>query len=192
MTLTVTNADGVVAASLGGGGRPGVGCGSPIVMERNGGEENARSLGFVATFGRARVLMLGDTTRDIEYKLFCPLDRVGPIDLMIATHHGSDLSNAPVAAATVKPRVVVIPNGQSKGGDPSAYDGFVAAGSVQGLWQVHEAVKPGARNVETSHIANPAGTPDATHPILIDVARTGTITVTNPRTGQSKSYPQAR
>lgn len=192
MTLRVTNADGAVAAPLPGAARAGVGCGPAIVMDRNGGEENPRSLGFVASFGRARILMLGDTTRDMEYKLFCPRDRVGPVDLMIATHHGSDLSNAPFAAATVRPTVVVIPNGQTKGGDPSSYDAFVAAGSVKGLWQVHEAVKPGAKNVEAAHIANPAGVADATHPIRIDVARTGTITVTNPRTGQSESYAKSR
>ena len=189
VTVTATNADRAVPSHpLAGSGRPGVGCGTKPVQTVNGGEENPRSLGFVASFGRARIMLLGDITRDVEYDLVCPRDLIGPIDLMLATHHGSELSNGPVVPATVKPRVVVIANGQTKGGDPSSYEAMSAATPADAIWQVHEAVKPGARNTAPARIANPAGVPDATHPILIAVARNGAITVTNPRTGESKTY----
>lgn len=194
MTITVTNADRqILSAPLPGGGQPGVGCaGATMAMERNGGEENPRSLGFVAEYGAARVVLLGDTTSDIENRLVCPLNLIGPVDLMIATHHGFELSNEPVVAATLRPTVVVIPNGATKGGDPSTYDAFTAAGSVKGLYQVHEATKPGAKNVEAANIANVAGEADAMRPILLSVGRDGTVAVTNPRTGRTDSYPQMR
>jgi beta-lactamase superfamily II metal-dependent hydrolase len=189
VTVTATNADRAVPSRpLAGAGRPGVGCGTRPVQMTNGGEENPRSLGFVASFGRARIMLLGDTTRDVEYDLVCPRDLIGPIDLMLATHHGSDLSNGTVVPATVKARVVVIANGQTKGGDPSSYEAISAATPADAIWQVHEAVKPGARNTQAARIANPAGVADANHPILIAVARNGAITVTNPRTGESKTY----
>jgi hypothetical protein len=191
VTVTATNADrAVTSRPLAGSGRPGIGCGAKPVQGANGCEENPRSLGFVASFGRARVMLLGDTTRDVEYDLVCPRDLIGPIDLMLATHHGSELSNGPVLPATVRARVVVMANGQTKGGDPSSYEAISAATPADAIWQVHEAVKPGARNTAPARIANPAGVPDANHPILITIARSGAITVTNPRTGESKTYPK--
>ena len=194
MTITITNADRqVLTAPLPGAGQPGTGCGNVTgPMERNGGEENPRSLGFVAEYGAGRVVLLGDTTSDIEDKLVCPVNLIGPVDLMIATHHGFELSNKPVVAATLRPTVVVIPNGATKGGDPSTYDSFTAAGSVKGLYQVHEATKPGAKNVDAAYIANVAGEEDALRPILIAVGLDGTVSVTNPRTGRTESYPQVR
>ncbi len=194
MTITATNADRqVLAQPLPGAGQPGVGCANATqTMDRNGGEENPRSLGFVAEYGTARIVLLGDTTSDIENRLVCPVNLIGPVDLMIATHHGFELSNEPMVAATLQPTVVVIPNGATKGGDPSTYDSFTAAGSVKGLYQVHQAVKPGAKNVDAANIANIADEPDAMRPILISVAVDGTVAVTNPRTGKTDSYPQAR
>lgn len=208
MTLDITNADGeVLRRPLHGGGGGGVGC-PRANMDRMGreedhrsigvvapygrGEENVRSIGFVARYGRARVILLGDTVRKVETRLVCPLNLIGPVDLMLATQHGSSGSNDPVVYATLRPRVVVIGNGRTKGGDPSTYDAITAAPGLQGLWQVHEAVKDGAKNGPAEHIANPASAPDANHPLLIAVQKNGTLTVTNPRNGVSQVYPKSR
>ena len=61
-------------------------CANMPLMQRDGGEENARSLGVVLTFGQARIAALGDLTWNMEQKLFCPKDRIGPVDLFIVSH----------------------------------------------------------------------------------------------------------
>lgn len=192
VTLDITNADGkVLRRPLRGGGGAGVGC-PGVGMERVGGEENVRSIGVVARYGRARIVLLGDTTRNIERQLVCPVDLIGAVDLMLATQHGSAASNGPVLYATLRPRVVIIGNGQTKGGDPATFDAITAAPGLQGLWQLHEAVKTVAKNGPAEQIANPAGALDVLHPLLIEVETNGTVIVTNPRNGVSRAYPKHR
>src|SRR5262249_18484731 len=43
--------------------------------------DNARSLGFILSYGDWRFLDLGDLTWNIEYKLIAPSDKIGPIDV---------------------------------------------------------------------------------------------------------------
>lgn len=190
MTIDVVNADAdVLRSPLRAGGRRGTGC-PDASMRQTAKDENARSIGLVARYGRARIVLLGDTTREVEARLVCPIDLIGPVDLILATHHGNARSNDPALYATLRPRVVLIPNGQTKGGDPATYDAISAAPGLQGLWQVHQAVKDGAKNASAEHIANLAGAPDANHPLLIAVAANGTLTVTNPRNRVSQAYPK--
>lgn len=190
LTVAITNADGAtLRRALPGAGEAGTGCPSASTSH-GGGEENARSIGLVAQYGQARIVLLGDTTRDVEGRLVCPLDLIGRADLVIATHHGSAQSNDPALYATLRPRVVVMPNGATKGGDAAAFDAIAAAPGLQGLWQVHEATKTGARNTAPDHIANLAREPDMANPLIMAVATDGTVRVTNPRTGSSESYPR--
>ncbi len=74
-------------------------------MAEDGGEENARSVGVVMTFGRARVAALGDLTWNIEKALVCPRDKVGPVDLLMVSHHGAHFSNSPALLHALSPRV---------------------------------------------------------------------------------------
>jgi len=50
--------------------------------------ENLRSLGFLATFGKLRILDLGDLTKDKEWDLMCPVNKLGKVDIYIVSHHG--------------------------------------------------------------------------------------------------------
>src|SRR5271170_322116 len=57
--------------------------------------ENARSLGTIITFGKIRILDLGDLTWDKEAELVCPINKLGAVDVFIVSHHGWSQSNSP-------------------------------------------------------------------------------------------------
>ena len=78
--------------------------------------ENTASLGFLLTFGDFTFLDTGDLTWDIEMKLACPVNLVGEVTLMQATHHGfyHGYSGNPAHISAVKPQVVIVNNGPRK------------------------------------------------------------------------------
>ena len=158
-------------------------------MERNGGEENARSLGVVLTFGQARIAALGDLTWNMEQKLVCPKDKVGPVDLFIVTHHGSNFSNSPAMLHALQPRVAIMDNGAKKGADVETYETVSKAPRLKRLWQLHLAERSDAQhNVSEAYIANPSATGDEHHSLQITVTKRAVITVTNDRTHASETY----
>ncbi len=73
--------------------------------------ENLRSLGFVATFGKLRILDLGDLTRDKETELMCPVNKLGKIDIYVVSHHGSEQSGTAALVHGIDPRVAIMDNG---------------------------------------------------------------------------------
>lgn len=118
--------------------------------------DNARSLGFLLTFGSFRFLNLGDLTWNIEYKLVHPSDKIGPVDVFQATHHGQDSSNNPVLLRTVRPRVVVFANGPQKGCHASVTGELRRIPDVQAIYQLHRNLTVGAaENTDPEFIANP-------------------------------------
>ena len=68
----------------------------------------SRSLGVLFTFGKLRILDLGDLTSDKELQLVCPENKLGKIDIYIVSHHGAITSNSPVFLNAIAPRVAVI------------------------------------------------------------------------------------
>ncbi len=192
LTLTAVDSDRqVIARPLPGAGKPNPACeGVALAKENNGGDENPHSLGFVATYGKARILALGDTTWDVEGQLACPVGLIGPVDLLMTTHHGSNLSGNPAFFPTVTPTVVVTNNGATKGGDAEVFDVLKATPSVQQIWQLHAASRSPVKNPDPAYIANLDAANDAHHPLMIRVDRSGAVTVSNPRNGLSKTYPK--
>jgi len=69
--------------------------------------ENARSLGTIITFGKVRILDLGDLTWDKEMELVCPANKLGHVDIFIVSHHGSLQSNSPALLAAISPRIAL-------------------------------------------------------------------------------------
>jgi len=111
--------------------------------------ENARSVGFRLTFGGFRFLDLGDLTWNVEHRLVCPKNLIGPIDLYQVTHHGWDPSNHPALVSAIAPTVAVINNGPKKGGTVKVFRTLKATPSIKDIWQLH-------RNVETTPADNAA------------------------------------
>jgi beta-lactamase superfamily II metal-dependent hydrolase len=193
LVLTAVDSDrNVIARLLPGAGKPNPACAGLEEKTADGGEENPRSLGFVASFGRGRVAMLGDTTWNVELKLSCPRTRVGPVDLLLTSHHGSALSNSPALIHDLAPTVAVTSNGATKGGDAEPFDALKAAPTLKDVWQLHFATRSPEKNPPADQIANLAEGPDLNHPLLMRVAKSGAVTVSNPRSGLSKTYPKKR
>ncbi len=150
--------------------------------------ENLRSLGILVTFGKLRILDLGDLTRDQEMKLMCPKNRIGKVDVYIVSHHGWYQSGSPTFINGIAPRVAIMDNGAKKGGTPSAWDILERAPGLEDLWQLHYSDEGGAQhNVATEFIANPEG-PDSGHYLKLIAWEDGKMEVFNSRTEKTKTY----
>jgi beta-lactamase superfamily II metal-dependent hydrolase len=151
--------------------------------------ENARSLGTIITFGKIRILDLGDLTWDKELELVCPINKLGPVDVFIVSHHGWLQSNGPALLAAISPRVAIMDNGATKGGSPSSWDIIKNSPRLVDLWQLHFSNEGGAaHNSPDPFIANLPG-PDTGNYLKLSVAADGTLDVFNSRTQTIKHYP---
>jgi competence protein ComEC len=122
--------------------------------------DNARSLVLRFRLGEFTFLDCGDLTWNVEKKLVCPNDLIGPIDLFQVTHHGLDISNHPTLVRTIKPTVAVMDNGPRKGGTAATVKRLKAIPSIRALYQLHKNAATGPDdNTEAALIANadPAG-----------------------------------
>jgi hypothetical protein len=148
-------------------------------------------VGFVATYGKARILNLADLTWDVEKQLVCATNQLGKIDLLVVSHHGSDLSNTPTLLAATAPRVALVGNGARKGGDKPVLERLKAAPSQPAVWQVHYASRSAEANTAERQIANMAeGAPDQNFSLEAEVTKTGAITVINDRNDARQTYPK--
>ena len=197
---------------------PGAGASNPLcasyVAKDADPSENAQSVGSYITFGRFRVVHLGDLTWNKEHDLMCPINRLGTADLFIVSHHGQPISNSPVLVHALRPRVAVLNNGTRKGGQPDAMKVLFSSPGLEDLWQLHFSQLSGQEyTVPGAFIANTIDQPLAAMPIAaieppapggnappppahdgpaywikISALRDGTFTVTNARNGFAKTY----
>lgn len=194
LTLDIVSADrGLAPTALNGAGGPNPGCDAPPLPDMgNGGEENPRSIGVVASYGKARIVSLADLTADVEIGLVCPVNRLGRADLLVVSHHGSQLSTTAPLLAALQPRVALMANGATKGGDARVFQTIAAAPSHPVVWQLHYATKSPEVNRPAEFIANPDGTEDAGYSLDVSVWPDRRMRVTNLRTGQGEYYPAPR
>lgn len=188
MQVRVVTADGeLIERPLPGGGKENASCANaekPPVDTT----ENPRSLGTLITFGKLRVLDLGDLTSDKEMPLMCPVNKIGRIDLYIASHHGSAPSGSPVLVDAIAPRVAIMDNGEKKGGSPTAWGVIEKAPGLEDLWQLHYSEAGGTEhNVAAPFLANLQG-PDAGNYLKVSAAEDGSFEVFNSRTRETKKY----
>ena len=173
-------------------------------------DDNAHSVGSVITFGRFRVLDLGDLLWNEEHDLVCPRNMIGAVDLYMVTHHGLETSGSPQLVHGVRPRVAVMQNGPTKGGEPAAFQTLRTSPGLEDVWTLHwsyaagmEHNAPGAfiANVDSastiaSVLMSTPGGPRVredqghapAHYIKISARADGSFTVTNTRNGFVKRY----
>jgi competence protein ComEC len=155
--------------------------------------DNARSLGFLLSYGAFRFLDLGDLTWNIEYKLVAPSDKIGLVDVYQVTHHGADLSNNPVLLKTVKPHVAVMNNGPRKGGSAVVVADVRRLPDLQAFYQLHRNQETGAlENADADCVANLNEKCEG-EPIRLSVSRDGkSYTVAVGWKGKSRRFETRR
>lgn len=189
LELTTVSGDGAtISRPLAGAGRENPYCKDSEVRATDH-TENPRSLGTLLTFGKLKILDLGDLTWDKERDLMCPLNKLGHIDVYIVSHHGWQQSGSPALVWGIAPRVAIMDNGAKKGGSPSSWDIIRKSPQLEDLWQLHYSEEGGAaHNVSPDFIANPNSSTDGQYLELTGYPDGG-FKIYNPRTQAVKSYP---
>jgi beta-lactamase superfamily II metal-dependent hydrolase len=188
LTDTIVSADSqFIDAPLPGAGEPGQHCDAPP-NPMDGGIENTKSVGSILSFGKVKIAVLGDLTWNMEHELFCPIDKVGHVNILLVSHHGLPLSTHPASIAGMRPDIVVMGNGAKKGAAPAVVNTINASPGLQGFWKMHASLANGDLDGDPNYIANLQPPPDNGDTIRLDIARGGEVTVTNTRNGFTKTY----
>src|SRR5262245_2986805 len=203
----------VIKTPLPGAGKPNPYCASFKPQDPDP-TENAQSVGNIITFGRFRVLHMGDLTWNKEFDLMCPNNPIGTVDLWVISHHGQAISNSEVLAHAIRPRAAIMNNGTRKGGQPDAMRVIHSIPGLEDLWQMHFSQLSGQEyTVPGMFIANLVDDPLAAMPVAplaapqpganaapppvhngraywfkVSAREDGTFSVTNTRNNFSKTY----
>jgi len=206
----VTSAGQTIKTPLPGAGKPNPYCASFKPADNNA--EDPQSVGVFISFGKFRTAHLGDLTRNKEFELMCPNNRLGAVDVLLGLHHGQASSNSEVLVYALHPRVAIMNDGTRKGGEPEVMKTVHSSPGLEDLWQLHFSLLSGQEyTVPGMFIANtaddapsampiaaiPAPGPGAPPPpahngkaywIKLSAQQDGAFTVTNARNGFSKTY----
>ena len=170
------------------GGQPNTFC-AGVEPQAADPSENAQSVGSTITYGKFRMVDLGDLTWNKEQDLMCPVNKVGPVDVFVVSHHGMDISNSPSLVHALHPKVAIMDNGASKGGTVAAWDIVHSSPGIVDIWQSHHSDAGGKEhNTGEKMIANPASTPDAGNYLKLTAHADGHFEVSNPHASYSKKY----
>ncbi len=188
MKATVISSDGnVVDHNLPGGGEKNQYC-DIAENKPNDHSENSHSLGVLINFGKLKILDLGDLTWEKERMFMCPDNRIGKVDILVVSHHGFLPSSSHALIDAIQPRVAIMDNGATKGGNIPVLDTIRQAPGLETLWQLHYSEEGGdEHNTASGYIANPKG-PDQGNYILVTASPKGSFTVFNSGNKQSKVY----
>jgi len=153
--------------------------------------ENGRSVGIEVSFGKLKLLDLGDLTWDKEMELMCPSNKLGQVDVYIVSHHGWNQSSSPALVNAIAAKVAIMDNGARKGGSVPVIDTVLNAPNLETLWQLHYSEEGGEdHNTDDDYIANLQGTENGNYLELVGMGD-GSFDVLNSRTGVTKHYAPA-
>lgn len=154
--------------------------------------DNAKSVVLLLKYGDFTFFDGGDLTWQKEAALVCPTNRVGTVELMQIDHHGLDLSNNPVLIESLKPRVVVVNNGPTKGAEPGTMRTLKSVSSIETVWQIHRNMKTGPElNTDPRFIANQSAECTVEF-IKASASPDGTFSVQIGPRGTAQSYSLAK
>ena len=138
------------------------------------------------------MLDLADLEAYYHYKLMCPNNPIGPVDVYNVSVHGQDKGISDVLDHAVGARVALMGNGPRKGGSLKAWRTLKTAPGLQDIWMSHYSVDNTKEdNPPPDFIANPE-IDCQWKTIKLSARQDGSFTVTNGRNGFSKSYPPRR
>jgi competence protein ComEC len=188
LDVRILSANGeVLGAALPGAGEPNPACAGLARPEADQ-TENGRSVGMLITFGDFRMLDMGDLTKDREYDLVCPNNKIGTVDLFLVSHHGTALSDSLPFVRAIAPRVAILNNGPHKGGSPEVWQTVRDTRSLIDLWQLHYAIDADkAHNSPDTFIANVDANCEGKW-IKVTAEKDGNFTVVNQRNKFEKTY----
>jgi beta-lactamase superfamily II metal-dependent hydrolase len=210
--VTVVISAGMPIAPLKGAGQRNPECANFQAADNNA--EDPMSVGILVTYGKFKTLHLGDNTRNKEFELACPVNRLGTVDLMLGMHHGQGSSNSPVLVHAVRPRAAIINDGTRKGGEPFTMQSLFSSPGLEDIWEEHFSLLSGQEyTVPGAFIANQYDQPEAAMPIAawtpppqgqqpppapvhngksyfikVTAQQDGTFSVTNTRNNFTKTY----
>ena len=208
----IASAGEVIKTPLPGAGKPNPNCANYKPGENNA--EDPQSVAVFVTLGKFRTTHLGDLTKNKEFELMCPNNRLGTVDVLLGLHHGVSSSNSEVMVHALHPRVAIMNNGTRKGGEPDVMKVLFSSPGLEDLWQLHfsqlsgqEYTVPGVfianglddpqSAIPVAPLPPPPGGPGAPPPpvhngkaywIKLTAQPSGVFTVTNARNGFSKTY----
>jgi beta-lactamase superfamily II metal-dependent hydrolase len=150
--------------------------------------ENARSIGMVVTFGKFRLVDLGDLYWNQEHDLVCPNNLLGTADVYMTTHHAKATSGSPQMVHALRPKAAIMNNGPVTGGSELAWQTIHTAPGVPDIWQLHYALNNDkAHNAPAEFIANPEEKCMG-HWIQLSAKADGSFSIRNGRTQFEKAY----
>jgi beta-lactamase superfamily II metal-dependent hydrolase len=208
----VTSAGETIKTPLPGAGKPNPYCAGFKPSDSNA--EDPQSVGIHVTFGKFRTIHLGDVTKNKEFALMCPNNRIGTVDVLLGLHHGQATSNSELLVHALQPRVAIMNDGTRKGGEPETMKTVFSSPGLEDLWQLHVSLLSGQEYTAPGmFIANltddpaaamliaptaapppgPGAPPAPVHNgtaywIKLSAQQDGSFTVTNARNGFSKTY----
>jgi len=185
--FVLTSAGREITSPLPGAGAPNPVCNStpPHLSDPT---ENAQSIGTLITFGKFRIIDLGDLTWNKEMQLACPNNKIGTVDVYLSTHHGLDASNCPAIVDALRPRVAIVNNGATKGGAPLALRTIRSSPGIEDVWQLHYSKNASKEeNAPEQFIVN-VDKDLPTSWIELEAHADGQFAVTNSRNGKTKTY----
>jgi beta-lactamase superfamily II metal-dependent hydrolase len=158
------------------------------ILDNHDTNENSQAIVLLIAFGRFRMLDPADLTWNKDREMFCPMNRVGTVDLYMTANHGVENGNSPVMVHALRPRVVIADNPTSHGGTPEVFAIVKASPGLEDYWQMNYQPAGGDKaNAPPDFIANPAGGPGGKW-LKVSVEKDGAFTVTNTRNGFTKTY----